>query len=56
MVQAVGAEFRSSVPTATTTMRSALAAPIEAPEYVAIFDEADTPAGFAVWVIAAAIL
>lgn len=40
----------SSVPTKTTTTLSLCSAPIETPEYVATFEEALTPFGFAVCV------
>lgn len=56
MVQALGVELASSVPTSTTTIRLGCAVPIETLEYVATLEDADTPAGFAVWVITTAIL
>ena len=56
IVQALGVEFASSVATTTATILSAAAVPIEAPVYVAIVEDAATPAGFAVCEIATAIL
>lgn len=53
--EAIGVEA-SSDPTKTTTIRFGAAVPIETPVYVATLDEADTPAGLAVWVITVAIL
>lgn len=55
MVQALGVEDASSVPTRTTTILSGCAVPIETPVYVATLPEADTPTGFAVCVIPTAI-
>ena len=56
IVQALGLAAASSVPTTTTTIRSDVAVPIEAPVYVAVVETAETPAGFAVCVIATAML
>jgi hypothetical protein len=48
------AEVNSEV-TKTTTILSGWAVPMAASVYVATLPEADTPAGFAVWVIDTAI-
>lgn len=46
----------SSEPTKTTTILFGAAVPIETPVYVATVAEADTPAGFAVFVMTVEIL
>lgn len=55
VTDAMGVEANSD-PTKTTTIRLGAAVPIEAAVYVATLDEADTPAGLAVWTIETAIL
>lgn len=56
IVQALGVDEASSVPTKTTTILSEDAVPIDTPVYVATKDAAATPAGFAVCVMATAIV
>jgi hypothetical protein len=56
IVAALGFAAANSVPTTTTIVRLGAAVPIETPVYVATVAEADTPAGFAVWLMTVAIL